>query len=103
MDSTGGPLTILKQPTSWGNPTAYVNQVKGLNKMVLKTVNNIMQVSSNPVIIIMGDHGYRFLNDPAESQIESYSAFLAYRGPNQDKLDSLQKSNDIFRLVFGLQ
>jgi hypothetical protein len=100
INEDGAKIDFVDQTKNANNKDAYVAQVKGLNKMVLGAVDSIIRYSPNAIIIITGDHGYRYLEDPRKND-EAFTVFLAYRGPNQTELSLLPNSNDIFRLVFS--
>ena len=99
MDENGDKINFFNQSRSLNNPSAYVAQLQGLNKKMVVAIEAIIKSSPNAIIVIAGDHGYRFLKD-SFSTGEANTVFLAYRGPNQSDLDSLPFSNDIFKLVF---
>jgi len=103
IDSTGREIHFFSQSQNNANTAAYVEQVKGLNKLVFSTVGDILDISPEAIIIVMGDHGYRYLSSEARDE-EAFTVFLAYHGPNSESLESLTNSNQIFKLVFrGLE
>jgi phosphoglycerol transferase MdoB-like AlkP superfamily enzyme len=98
MDSTGAEASFLNQGRHRINARSYVHQVQGLNKLLMKQLVPLVKASPNSIFIIMGDHGYRFL---ADAKKESFTVFLAYKGPNKEELDTLKVSNEIFQLILG--
>ncbi len=98
IDNKGQRITFFNQPNYSANESAYTNQIQGLNQMMIKSVEEIIKSSPNAIIIIMGDHGYRYLKSPAKER-EAYTVFLAYRGPHKEGINSLTKSNGIFKLL----
>jgi hypothetical protein len=99
IDAEGQEINFFKQSHSFANESAYKNQLEGINKMILPTLSKVVKSSPNSIVIIMGDHGYRYLSGPGGAE-EAFTAFVAYKGINQDALDSLSRSNQIFQLLF---
>jgi hypothetical protein len=85
----------------------YLSQLKYTNKIITQLVENINEKSkTKPVIIIQGDHGYRYLEelDYADQLEESETIFNAYLLPDdslQNLLyDSITPVNS-FRIIFN--
>lgn len=99
MDENGREIGFFKQAHSFANPAAYVRSVQGLNNIVAQAVQEILKANPNAIIVIMGDHGYRYLS-AEDNQGESQAVFLAYHGPKMKSQESLLRSNEIFDVVF---
>jgi len=95
LDSIGGRIGFLSLKRNRVNAQSYVEQIKGLNKLVTETLQAIIRNSPGSAIVIAGDHGYRFIG----SQDEGFTVFLAYRGPNSNAIGQLRFSDDIFKFV----
>ncbi|MBI3481982.1 MAG: sulfatase-like hydrolase/transferase [Bacteroidetes bacterium] len=98
IDENGNEINFFDQSESFNNKIAYTKEVEGLNKLLLNSVDKIIKGSPNAIIIIMGDHGYRYLAGKSAEK-ESNTVFLAFRGPNKDEIHSLNSSTQIFELV----
>ncbi|HZY24842.1 MAG TPA: sulfatase-like hydrolase/transferase [Bacteroidales bacterium] len=84
FDESGTP----QEPDSALNylsKSRYLKQLKYLNKLVIKTVSRIFENNSEklPVIIIQGDHGWRYLYGKNRLK-ESGTILNAYFFPDQD-------------------
>ncbi len=63
----------------------YLEQLKFTNKLIMETVDFIISNSKvQPVIIIQGDHGFRFLKDAAAQESESHAILNAFYFPDKD-------------------
>ncbi len=86
----------------------YQNQLTGLNKLVIKTINEILANSdTKPIIIIQGDHGIRerlLLPGEANSQIRSFGNLnaLYLPGKKTDQISSSFSLVNTYRLIFNL-
>ncbi|MFO7535341.1 MAG: hypothetical protein R6X19_06625 [Kiritimatiellia bacterium] len=83
----------------------YLDQLIFTTRLFCRTVSRIMkQYPQPPVIIVQGDHGYRFLKESAEAcEKESYGMLNAMLLPGLDigqELRALPPQNT-FRLVFN--
>jgi phosphoglycerol transferase MdoB-like AlkP superfamily enzyme len=83
---------------------SYLGQLKFLNKLIETTINGITKNYSDrlPVIIIQGDHGWRYLL--GENEVEESSTILnAYFFPGKDsaKVYSSISPVNTFRVVFN--
>ena len=81
----------------------YLKQLIYLNKLVEKTINSIFTNNSGklPVIIIQGDHGFRYL--PGKNGLpESSTIFNAYFFPDQNYQQIYPSVSPVntFRIVF---
>ncbi|MBN2063857.1 MAG: sulfatase-like hydrolase/transferase, partial [Sedimentisphaerales bacterium] len=86
----------------------YQKQLTGLNKLVLKTVNEILANSDiKPIIIIQGDHGIRerlLLPGEKNSHLRSFGNLNALYLPGQktDQISSSFSLVNTYRLIFNL-
>lgn len=81
---------------------AYLEQLKFTNKVLVDITNNILERSkANTVIIIQGDHGFRFLSGKNEKK-ESHTILNAYYFPDHDYKLLTPNINPVnsFRVVF---
>jgi hypothetical protein len=82
----------------------YLGQLKYVNKLVVNTISTIFKndtLSPPPLIIIQGDHGFRYL--PENGLQESMTIFNAYYFPDEDYsqiYDSISPVNT-FRVIFN--
>jgi hypothetical protein len=101
MDSSSQQIPLYKLAKS-NSKAGYLNQLKGLNKLVLKTVASILRhydPANPPVIILQGDHGFRYLPDNPE---EATTILNAYFFPEHaDALYSDISPYNTFRVVFN--
>jgi len=71
--------------TKWERPLEYAEQVRFINKQILKIVDEIDRVSGRDAIIVLhGDHGARSqgqLGGTPEQNREQMATFAAYRVP----------------------
>lgn len=82
IDSLSGKIPFYKLSKS-NSKTGYLNQLKGVNKLVLNTVEEILSHynPNNPlVIIIQGDHGFRYLPDNPEEGTTILNAYYLPKG-----------------------
>jgi hypothetical protein len=81
----------------------YLGQLKFVNKLIIKTVDSILNKcqDSPPVIIIQGDHGYRYLSGTNKVK-ESATIFNAYYFPDKDysKIYKTISPVNTFRVLF---
>jgi hypothetical protein len=81
----GGETSLTK----WDRPLEYAEQVRYLNKQILKVVDQIDRVSGRDAIILLhGDHGARSqgqLGGTPEQVREQMATFAAYRVPDAAK------------------
>ncbi|KAF0151577.1 MAG: hypothetical protein FD143_1710 [Ignavibacteria bacterium] len=67
------------------NKWKYLEQLKYSNKLIMEVINFILTNSSvKPVIIIQGDHGFRFLTDKTAQHDESHAILNAFYFPDGD-------------------
>jgi hypothetical protein len=102
FDSLGNRVGIRPMMTAEDEKMAYLNQTIYVNGIMKRVVDSIMTYNKKPlVIIVQGDHGYRY-NNPAEAEKEfpNLSAFYFY---NQDYrfLNDTMSNVNTFRTVFN--
>ena len=87
---------------------AYIQQLKFANKMILETIDDILDDKTrNSIIIVQSDHGERTginWNDPTNKMIkQGLNNINAYYFPNYD--DNLTKNEitpvNLFRIIFN--
>jgi len=82
----------------------YLGQLKYLNKLVINTITAIFNNNqlTHPIIIIGGDHGYRYLSGQDKMK-ESMTIFNAYYFPDQDysKIYNSISPVNTFRVLFN--
>ena len=89
---------------NWWSKSGYLNQLRYLNKLVEKTIDSIFENNSGelPVIVIQGDHGFRYL--PGKNALsESSTIFNAYFFPDKDYSQIYPSISPVntFRIVFN--
>jgi hypothetical protein len=101
MDSLSRQIPLYKLAKS-NSKAAYLNQLKGLNKLVLKTVSSILKHydrTNPPVIILQGDHGFRYLPDNPEEATTILNAYF-FSGHGHALYTDISPYNT-FRVVFN--
>jgi hypothetical protein len=82
----------------------YLGQLKYVNKLIETTINTLIHNNSErlPVIIIQGDHGWRFLAGPNQFK-ESITIFNAYFFPDNDYRNIFPSISPVntFRVIFN--
>jgi hypothetical protein len=102
FDSSGKKIEPRYQMTSEEDKQAYVQQIIYANKIMARIVDSITaQSNNNAIIIIQGDHGYRFF-DPGKKQLE-FPNFNAILLPGNDYrlFSDTMTSVNTFRTVFN--
>jgi hypothetical protein len=67
------------------NKWKYLEQLKFTNKLLMEVIDFILTNSNvKPVIIIQGDHGFRFLTDETAQKEESHAILNAFYFPDGD-------------------
>jgi hypothetical protein len=82
FDKTGRPYN---KSDSLTDEQKYLGQLIFTNSLTLETINHILFSSRNkPIIIIQGDHGYRYINNITKSERshEAHTLFYAIYTPN---------------------
>ncbi|HEX8038841.1 MAG TPA: hypothetical protein VF490_06805, partial [Chryseosolibacter sp.] len=101
MDSLAHEIPFYKIPKS-NSKSGYLGQLKGLNKLILKTVREILShyhQPTLPVILIQGDHGFRYLPDHPEESATILNAYLLPKG--NDRLYPEISPYNTFRVLFN--
>jgi hypothetical protein len=102
FDRNGNPVPFLQQSNTSDD---YLDQLIGTNILVIKTVESILKRYSPdrlPIIIIQGDHGFRGLSNPAQSDEEQFSMLNAYFFPGGGAKNLYQTVSpyNSFRILF---
>jgi hypothetical protein len=97
--------------TKWERPLEYAEQVKFINKQILKIVDEIDRVSGREAIILVhGDHGARSqgqMGGTPEQNREQMATFAAYRVPQKAReaiypgMSLVNNWRVVFTHVFG--
>ena len=94
----------VKKDSLWMK--GYLNHLTYTNSMILKFVKNVLKSNrSPPIIVILSDHGFRFILNRSIEQIESekYSNFCAIYYPDRNYknlYDSITPIN-VMRLILN--
>ena len=104
FDSAGNRLPLSKKLMSPDeSKRAYVTQVMYVNKIIDSLVKLIFSNAQKPfVIILQGDHGFRFPNDAGKKSLEFANMNAVYFSNQDYRLfhDSITNVNT-FRIVFN--
>lgn len=104
-DSSGVKNTNSNNIFNDYDKEAYLSQLKYTNKVMRKLVENILRNDSNSIIIIQGDHGYRYLEEEENKDLftEKYSIINAIYLPdhNYSSLPDTMYSVNTFRYIFN--
>lgn len=82
FDSNGALIPYFSRKLF--SESAYLEQVKGTNRLVLDCVQKILSNYSEnrkPIIIVQGDHGYRYLSNANDKNDERWGIFNAFYLP----------------------
>ena len=99
FDRNGKPFS---KSDSSNDEKKYLEQLIYTNTLTLKTLNNILTSSRpKPIIIIQGDHGYRYLKNISEVERlqEAHSIFFAIYSPNDMVVSDTIKPLNVFKKV----
>jgi hypothetical protein len=101
FDRYGNNQTLEKQKDI---KNAYLEQLIFTNKLLLQCTNSIITNNNRPALILLtGDHGFRFLEKEPEKTKESYSTSTFFYFPNQqyqNLYDSMSSVN-LFRAILN--
>jgi hypothetical protein len=76
-DRHGNLKSPVRSPNEIEDPAAFLEQLIYTDQLILQTVKTILAKSSTPpIIIIRGDHGFRFLKPPDRAN-EAHQLFSA--------------------------
>ena len=87
-----------------GDKDGYLEQLKFANKKTLEIIDSIQERSSENIIIIISDHGYRYYinweNPTVDDYIRGFNNLSAYYLPGEEKHETIALVN-IFRTIFN--
>ena len=99
-DSFGNSISINDR----GDKNAYLEQLKFANKKTLEIIDSIQERSSENIIIIVSDHGYRYYinyeNPTIDDYIRGFNNLSAYYLPGEEKYETIALVN-IFPIIFN--
>ena len=99
-DSFGNSISINDR----GDKNAYLEQLKFANKKTLEMIDSIQERSSENIIIVISDHGYRpyinWENPTIDDYIRGFNILAAYYLPGEEKHEKIAPVN-IFRTIFN--
>ena len=99
-DSFGNSVSINDR----GDKNAYLEQLKFANKKTLEMIDGIQERSSENIIIVISDHGYRpyinWENPTIDDYIRGFNILAAYYLPGEEKHEKIAPVN-IFRTIFN--
>ena len=99
-DSFGNSVSINDR----GDKNAYLEQLKFANKKTLEMIDSIQERSSENIIIVISDHGYRpyinWENPTIDDYIRGFNILDAYYLPGEEKHEKIALVN-IFRTIFN--
>ena len=99
-DSSGNSISI----NDIGDKNGYLEQLKFANKKTIEIIDSIQERSSENIIIIISDHGYRsyinWENPTVDDYIRGFNNLAAYYLPGEEKRETIALVN-IFRTVFN--
>jgi len=81
----------------------YFDQLIYTNKLLIESINNILDASKKtPIIIIQSDHGFRYLKEDTE-HTEDHTIFYAVLVPKKDKMIQGKFGNPVnnFRIILN--
>ena len=99
-DSFGNSISINDR----GDKNAYLEQLKFANKKTLEIIDSIQERSSENIIIIVSDHGYRYYinyeNPTIDDYIRGFNNLATYYLPGEEKYETIALVN-IFPIIFN--
>lgn len=101
FDSLGNKVSSVSGDAF--NPTGYLNQYLFTGTVIRKMVSNIQQKSGRPaLIIIQGDHGYRYFTGAAQQEA-GFAIFNAFYFPDGDYAELYPSISSVntFRVVLN--
>jgi len=105
FDSNGNKITDLNKNFNRTNKFYYLSQLKYTNSVIKEVTENIIKHDKNSIIIIQGDHGFRFLTSEMASDIddEGFSILNAIYLPDSNYVGFPDTMNAIntFRYIFN--
>lgn len=102
FDSTGKKIPPIPLLAPSKDQQAYVGQIAHVNNVMVQLVDAIFQSEKRPfIIIVQGDHGYRFFNMQKNMlEFPNFNAFYFYNGDYRMLHDSLTNINT-FPVIFN--
>ncbi len=85
------------------NKDNYLEQLKYCNKLLMETLNSILNSTEEPpIIVVQGDHGFRAFEGRDKSEIE-FSVLNCYYFPDKDYslLTDSSETINTFRVIFN--
>ena len=99
-DSLGNSVSI----NDMGDKNAYLEQLKFANKKTLEIIDSIQERSSENIIIIVSDHGYRYYinyeNPTIDDYIRGFNNLATYYLPGEEMYETIALVN-IFPTIFN--
>ena len=99
-DSFGNSVSINDR----GDKNAYLEQLKFANKKTLEIIDSIQERSSENIIIIVSDHGYRYYinyeNPTVDDYIRGFNNLSTYYLPGEERNETIALVN-IFPTIFN--
>ena len=99
-DSSGNSISI----NDMRDKNGYLEQLKFANKKTIEIIDSIQERSSENIIIIISDHGYRsyinWENPTVDDHIRGFNNLAAYYLPGEEKRETIALVN-IFRTIFN--
>ena len=107
-DGQLNPIELLQEGEQW-RKTEYIEYLKWTNGLLLETVDRIIRQSKTPpIILLMGDHGFREFTDGFEKNAPFYymnlNAVLVPNGNYGEFYESISTVNQfpaLFNTAFG--
>ncbi|MBI1342288.1 MAG: sulfatase-like hydrolase/transferase [Terrimonas sp.] len=103
-DSLGRPLISKNLPYPADIIDGYVNRVAAANRKITRLMDSILKHTQRPlVIIIQGDHGFTYENDPEKKREKYFPNMNAFYFSNRDYhlLNDSLTSVNTFRVVLN--
>jgi hypothetical protein len=103
FDANGDKIKPVNNLPLQNRMKGYTGQVQHVNRLMLQVTDAILEAATRPtVIIIQGDHGFRFY-DPDKKQLEFFNFQAIYLGKNKTVPAIRNMTNvNTFRLIGNL-
>ncbi len=105
-DSAGNKSPVMKiDDTHIKNAGAFIEYLKYANTQYLSLIDHIRNASvTEPIIILIGDHGYRHFNDPVSTDYHFKNLFaVSLPGENYQGFYKKMTNVNLFRVIFNTQ
>ena len=101
-DSNGLPIPVNTNITVDEEIKGYCNEIRFVNKRIETISNSLVRNSKRPMVIILqGDHGYRFYNDEKEAdEFPNFSA-VYFSNKNYSQLTDTLSNVNLFKVVLN--